>query len=157
MSTNSKVRSFNGFPGHFSASMRQIQTSRILPFLAQLKVSQNSLAISNQSVLHYNNSVFFTGLYSLKTVDTICNCQRPVFWLFSLGVSQNTHKITNLWKVRSIYYWSSKLRENDGRKSALSWVLSDAWIRVLKIKFKYFSARLLLSQKVLYFRGCCCS
>ena len=128
--------------------MRQIQTSRILPFLAQLKVS-------NQSVLHYNNSVFFTGLYSLKTVDTICNCQRPVFWLFSLGVSQNTHKITNLWKFRSMYYWSSKLRENDGRKSALSCVLSDAWFRVLKIKFKHFSARLLLSQKVLYFRGSC--
>ena len=31
----------------------------------------------------------------LKTVDTIGNCQRPVF---SLGVSQHMHKITNLWK-----------------------------------------------------------
>ena len=29
----------------------------------------------------------------LKTVDTIGNCQRPVF---SLGVSQHMHKITNL-------------------------------------------------------------
>ena len=29
----------------------------------------------------------------LKTVDTIGNCQRPVF---SLGVYQHMHKITNL-------------------------------------------------------------
>ena len=29
----------------------------------------------------------------LKTLDTIGNCQRPVF---SLGVSQDKHKITNL-------------------------------------------------------------
>ena len=31
--------------------------------------------------------------YLLKAVDTIGNCQRPVF---SLGVSQHMHKITNL-------------------------------------------------------------
>ena len=31
----------------------------------------------------------------LKTIDTIGNCQRPVF---SLGVSQHKHKITKLWK-----------------------------------------------------------
>ena len=41
----------------------------------------------------------------LKTVDTIGNCQRPVF---SLGVSQHMHKITNVWKFE--LNWSSKLR-----------------------------------------------
>ena len=30
---------------------------------------------------------------NLKTMDTIGNCQRPVF---TLGVSQHMHKITNL-------------------------------------------------------------
>ena len=32
-------------------------------------------------------------LQRLKTLDTLGNCQRPVF---SLGVSQHMHKITNL-------------------------------------------------------------
>ena len=31
----------------------------------------------------------------LKTLDTIGNCQKPVF---SLGVSQHMHEISNLWK-----------------------------------------------------------
>ena len=40
-------------------------------------------------ILHRLNCILF------KTLDTIGNCQRPVF---SLGVSQHMHKITNLWK-----------------------------------------------------------
>ena len=47
----------------------------------------------------------------LKTVDTIGNCQRPVF---SLGVSQHMHKITNLWKFE--LDWSSELRDMMKRK-----------------------------------------
>ena len=42
------------------------------------------------------------------------NCQRPVF---SLGVSQHMHKITNLWKFE--LNWSSKLQENNERKTTL--------------------------------------
>ena len=34
-----------------------------------------------------------------KTLDTIGNCQRPVF---PLAVSQHTHKITNLWKSSKV-------------------------------------------------------
>ena len=50
----------------------------------------------------------------LKALDTIGNCQRGVF---SLGVSQYMHKITNLWK-----FWlnrSLKLQENNDRKITL--------------------------------------
>ena len=39
------------------------------------------------------------------------NCQRPVF---SLGVSQHKHKITNLWKYG--LDWSLDLQENNERK-----------------------------------------
>ena len=46
----------------------------------------------------------------LKTLDTIGNCQRPVF---SPGVSQHTHKITNLGKFE--LNRSSKLRDNNER------------------------------------------
>ena len=38
----------------------------------------------------------FLVLNRLKTVDTTGYCQRPVF---SFGVSQHMHKITNLWKL----------------------------------------------------------
>ena len=48
----------------------------------------------------------------LRALDTIGNCQRPVF---SLGVSQVMHKITNLWKFE--LNRSSKLQENNGRKN----------------------------------------
>ena len=67
----------------------------------------------------------------LKTLDTIGNCQRPVF---SLSESQHMHKITNLRKFE--LNWSSKLRDNNERKCVLatrSCVLSDAWFQDLKI------------------------
>ena len=92
-----------------------------------------------------------------KDLDTIGNCQRPVS---SLGVPQHMHKI-NLWKID--LNWSSKLRDNNGRKNTLvtqSCVLSDAWFGDrkiyfwgLEIKLKYFSGKLLLSRKLCYFRG----
>ena len=48
---------------------------------------------------------------SLKPLDTIGNYQRQVF---SLGVSQHMHKITNPCNFE--YNWSSKFRENNGLK-----------------------------------------
>ena len=48
---------------------------------------------------------------TLKPVDTIGNCQRPVF---SFAISQHMHKITNLWKFE--LDWSSELRDNYERK-----------------------------------------
>ena len=56
------------------------------------------------------------GVLLLKTVDTIGNCQRAVF---SLGIYQHMHKITN----------KDQLRDNYVRKNTLvkrSCVLSDA-------------------------------
>ena len=48
----------------------------------------------------------------LQTLDTIDNCQRPVF---SLGVSKHMHKITNLWKFelnQSLKLWDINKRQN---------------------------------------------
>ena len=53
--------------------------------------------------------------WNLKALDTFDNCQKPAF---SLGVSQQMHKITILWKLK--LNWSSKLRDNNGRKTPLS-------------------------------------
>ena len=52
--------------------------------------------------------------YCLKTLDTIGNCQRPVF---SLGVYQHMHKITNPWKFE--LGWSLELRDNYERKKTI--------------------------------------
>ena len=51
----------------------------------------------------------------LKTLDTIRNCQRLVF---SVGVSQQTHKITNLLNFE--VNWSLKLQNNNERKTPSS-------------------------------------
>ena len=53
-------------------------------------------------------------LVLLKALNMIGGCQRPVF---SLGVSQHMHKITNLWKFE--LNWSSKLQENNEEKTPL--------------------------------------
>ena len=66
----------------------------------------------------------------LKTLDTIGDCQKPVF---SIDVAHHMHKLTNLWKFE--LNWSSKLQDNNERKNTLvtqSFVLSDAWFRDLK-------------------------
>ena len=68
---------------------------------------------------------------TLKTLDSIGNCQRP---LFPLGISQLMHKITNLWKFE--LNWSSKLRDNNEIKNTFvtrSCVLSVAWFWDLKV------------------------
>ena len=63
-------------------------------------------------------------LFYLKTVDTIGNCQRPVF---SLGVSQHVHKITTLWKfqLNRSSSWEITMKE----KTPLSHEVDDAWFR----------------------------
>ena len=61
-----------------------------------------------------NTDLFIYLFIYLKTVATIGNCQRPVF---SPGVSQHMHKITNLWKFE--LNRSSKLRDNNERKNTL--------------------------------------
>ena len=87
----------------------------------------------------------------LKTLDTFGNCHRPVFLL---GVSQHMHKTKHLWKFE--LKWASKLWDNNGRNTLVTWscVLWDTWfwdLKIkywgLKIKFKYFSGKLLRSQK----------
>ena len=67
-------------------------------------------------------------------MDTIGNCQR-------LGVSQHMHKITILFELN----WSSNLRENNVRKTTL--VLQVVCNSNILVR------RLLLSQKLHYFRG----
>ena len=65
-----------------------------------------------------------------KQVDTIGNCQRQAF---TVGVSQNMHKITNLWKFELSR--SSNLRDKNERKNTLvtqSYVRLDGWFRDLK-------------------------
>ena len=57
---------------------------------------------------------FLTVCSCLKTLDTFSNCQRPVF---SLGVSQHVHIITNLWKLG--LNWSLTMQENNERKTTL--------------------------------------
>ena len=61
------------------------------------------------------------NVYSL---DTIGNCLRP---LFSLGVSQHMHNITNLWRFELNRL--SKQRDNNLKNTLAtrSCVLSDAW------------------------------
>ena len=78
------------------------------------------VCIHNMQILHrFKDTGHYTG-----------NCQRPVF---SLGVSQHMHKITNLWTFE--LNWSSNLRDNNERKNTLvtrSCVLSDGWFQDLK-------------------------
>ena len=71
-----------------------------------------------------------------KTLDTIGNCRRLVF---TVGLSQHMHEVTNLWKFE--HNRSLKLRDFNERKTPLSHhfsslgtrscVLSDAWFRDL--------------------------
>ena len=93
----------------------------------------------------------------LKTLDTIGNCQRPVF---SLGVSQHMHKVTNVWKLE--LNWSSKLRDKDNneRKNTLVirscvrlwWLISGPQVLILRSR-NQVRGKLLLSRKLRHFRG----
>ena len=91
-------------------------------------------------------------------VDTNGNCQRLVF---TVCVSQHMHK-TNLWKFE--LNRSSKLRDNYKRKNTLvtrSCVLSNACIsrpQILNLGSRnHIHEKLLLSRKLLHFRGSCFS
>ena len=94
-------------------------------------------------------------MYCLKTLDTIGNCQRPVF---SLGVSKHMHKITNLWKFE--LNWSSKLQDNNERKKyrchmklcAFRCLISRPQILNLRSR-NQVRGKLLLSRKLHHFRG----
>ena len=97
-----------------------------------------------------------------KTLDTFGNCPRPVF---SLVVSQHMHKITNLWKFE--LNWSLKLQDKTGRKkhpchmklSAFRCLISRPQNLILRSwnQIQIASGKLLLSQKLHYFRKSCFS
>ena len=97
-----------------------------------LKIYQTIIAGPTPSLPAQPSGIKWYTL-SLTALDTTGNCQRPVF---SLGVSQHMHKITNLWKFE--LNWSSKLRDKNERKKThlvtQSCVLSDAWFRVSNSK-----------------------
>ena len=83
------------------------------------------------------------------------NCQKPVF---SLGVSQQVHKITNLWKFDC--NWLSQLRDNDERQNTLvtrGCMLSDAWFQDLKSNSEVLKSNswkiTFFSRKLCYLRG----
>ena len=92
---------------------------------------------------------------SLKTVDTIGNCQRPGF---SFGVSQHMHEITNLWKFQ--LNWSSKLTGHYERKKhpchtklcAFSCLISRPQILNLRSQNQILG-KLFLSWKLQHLRG----
>ena len=89
-------------------------------------LSQKQKRICKQfSSLMFNYTYFSTNSECFKYSIT-GDCQRPVF---SLGVSQHMHKITNLWKFE--LNWSSKKNTLVKRRC----VLSDDWFRDLKIYF----------------------
>ena len=95
------------------------------------------------------------ALVPLKAVDTIGNCQRLVF---TVGVSQHMHKITNLWKFE--LNRSSNLRDNNERKKCLChtklcvfrWLISRPQVLNLRSR-NQIRGKLLLSRKLWHFRG----
>ena len=102
---------------------------------------------------------------NLKTLDTIGNCQRPVF---SLGVFQHMHinnKHVKIWAQSVVEVWDINERKNT--LVTQSCVLSDAWFRDLKfwiwglkIKFvenyffreNYVTSEGAVSHNVLYYQ-----
>ena len=99
-----------------------------------------------------NIALWFLPCSVLKTLVTICNCQRLVF---TVGVSEHMHKITNLWKFE--LNRSSKLQDNNGKKKkknpshtklcAFRCLISRPQI------LNQIRGKLLLSRKLFYFRG----
>ena len=91
---------------------------------------------------------------NFQRLDTIGNCQRLVF---TVGVSQHMHKITNLWKFE--LNRSSKLRDNNERKKPCHTKLCVFWCLILRPQILNLRSRsqLLLSRKLGHFRGSCFS
>ena len=98
-------------------------------------------------------------LFTLKTVDTIGNCQRLVF---TVGVSQHKHKITNLWKFelnRSSNLWDNNERKKHHCHTKLCafWCLISG-PQILNLRSRnQIRGKLLLSRKLRHFRGSCFS
>ena len=94
------------------------------------------------------------GHFNIKFKDTghfpgFGNCHRPVF---SLGVSQHMHKITNLWKFELNLL--SKLRDNSGRKNTLVTLgTSKSNSEVSKSNSNILVENNFVSQKLRCFRG----
>ena len=90
----------------------------------------------------------------LKALDTVGNCIKTSIFTWCISTYAQNNNLWKFWRN-----WSSKLRENNGRKIPFVTqvaVLSDAFnlrpqLRS-RIQFKYLSEKLLLSQKVCYFR-----
>ena len=94
--------------------------------------------------------------WDLKTLDTIGNCQRPIF---SFGVSQHMHKIRILWKLelkRSPKLWDiNEIKKHPchTKLCALRWLISRAQIQnVLSwnqfcVKILFFSKTTLLQRE----------
>ena len=99
-------------------------------------------------------SVFQVITRALKTLDTTGNCQRPVF---SLGVSQHMHKLTNLWKFE--LNWSKQLRDNNERKNhPCHTKLCAFWCLISNLRSRNQThGKLLLSRKLRHFGGSCFS
>ena len=139
----------------FPIFLTNCQKHLILPFLSnQLLVSTKS---THKSVNRPKQETQF--LFHLKTVYTIGNCQRSVF---SLGVSQHMHKITNLWKFeldRSSEWqdnYERKKRPCHTRLCAFRWLISRPQVLNLRSR-NQIRGKLLLSPKLGYFRGSCFS
>ena len=94
---------------------------------------------------------------NIKTLDTIGNCQRPVFSL-TWCISKFMHEITNLWKF--VLNQSSNLRDNNERKKhschtklcAFRWLISRPQVLNLRSQ-NQTHGKLLLFRKVLHFIG----
>ena len=91
--------------------------------------------------------MFHFWTFPFKGRYTIGSCQRPVF---SLGVSQHIHKLTNLWKFE--LNWSSKFGENGKRKNTLvgqMCVLSDRNKRLIARSLNILVGSYLFSKTTL--------
>ncbi len=90
----------------------------------QLKLSQETF-IAFLFITLYWQKTNSTAI-PLKAGYTFGNCQRPVS---SLGVSQQIHQITNLWKFG--LNWSSKLQEKKNHPNSLLLTIVYFQIQIL--------------------------
>ena len=90
-----------------------MQEKQSLPGIHIILVALPVTLLIFKTVMIKSVPLFSEPEYS-KKLDTIGNCQRPVF---SLCVSQHMHKVTNL-RIFELN-WSSNLRENNERKNTL--------------------------------------
>ena len=104
-----KILNFSKWTLTFIFLSLYTKNSMILIWVEGLSISSHRV----NGLLFHNGETTLNIKYCLKTLDTFCNCQRPIF---SLGVSQHMHKITNLWKFE-LSLSSKLMRDNNGRKT----------------------------------------